>query len=190
MDGKALYRIGYGLYILTARDGEKDNGCVINTFMQVTSSEPATALIAVNKGNLTHDMIERTGRFNVSVLTKAAPFGLYRRFGYQSGRTADKFAGLEGLERSPNGIYYLSEDTGAYISCEVKGRIDMGTHTVFTAEVTGAEILSDGESVTYDYYQKNVKPAPAPAKKTGWRCRLCGYVYEGEEIQNEFVCTV
>ena len=189
MDNKALQKIGYGLYILTARDGEKDNGCIINTLMQVTSN-PATVVIGVNKQNFTRDMIAKTGHFNVSMLTTAVPFEVFRHFGFQSGREVDKFAGCEDASRAANGILYIPKYTNAYISGKVTAATEFSTHTLFAAEVTDAVVLSDGESISYSYYFANVKPKPKPLTRTGWRCNICGYVYEGEALPPDFVCPI
>ena len=187
MNSKAMYAVSYGLYLLTAREGAKDNGCVINTLQQVTSS-PNRVSITVNKQNYTHGMIERTGVFNVSMLTVDTPFEVFRHFGFQSGRDAEKFAG-EPL-RAENGVAYVGGVTNAYLSGKVVQSIDLGTHTMFLADVTGGEVLSGGESVTYAYYQKNIKPRPASAPAKGWRCRICGYIYEGETLPPDFICPI
>ena len=193
MDRKALYRIGYGLYVLTAREGEKDNGCIINTLVQVTG-EPCWVSIAVNKANYTCGMIERTGLFNVSMLTEKADFRLFQRFGFQSGKDADKFAGLP-CPRLENGLLAVEETANAVLSGKVFSTVDLGTHLLFLADVTDARVLSGDESVTYSYYQRHIKPAPAPrpaaaAGKTVWRCPVCGHVYEGEELPADYVCPI
>ena len=188
MDSKAMYRITYGLYILSAREGEKDSGCVVNTVQQVTSS-PNRISVAVNKQNYTHDMILRTGRFNVSVLAQSAPFSLFQNFGFQSGRTADKFSACS-FSRSENGLAFLSEHAAAFLSGTVVSTVDLGSHTLFIADVTDGAVLSAEEPVTYAYYQKNIKSAPQPAAKKGWRCRICGYIYEGDPLPADFVCPI
>ncbi len=187
MDKTALFKIGYGLFAITAKDGEKDNGCIINTFMQVTS-DPVTAVFALNKANYTHDMILKTGKCNISMLTVDAPFSVYEGLGMASGRDTDKLAGINGLKRAENGILYLTENVNAYLSLEVIGTEDMGAHTLFKARVVEAENLSKAESVTYAYYHANVKPKPQPTKKAGYRCKICGYVYEGEELPADYIC--
>ncbi|MGN0641745.1 MAG: rubrerythrin [Huintestinicola sp.] len=188
MDNSALYKIGYGLYVLTARDGEKDNGCITNTLMQITSN-PLTAVIAVNKQNFTHDLIMKTREFNVSVLTTGTPFEVFKQFGFQSGRDTDKFEGVSYAKRAENGIMYISDYSNAYFLFKVTQTADFGTHTLFTAEITDAKVLSDKESVTYSYYQAHIKPKKsAPAKVKGWQCTICGYIYEGEELPPDFVC--
>lgn len=187
MDKNAMYKIPYGLYVLTAREGEKDNGCIINTAAQVTSS-PNRITVAVNKDNYTHDMIKNTGVFNVSVLTEGATFETFENFGFQSGREADKLAKIT-FSRAENGVVYLTDKVNAVISGKVCREIDMGTHTIFVADVTDAKVLSEDESVTYSYYQKNIKPAPEKKSK-GYVCVICGYIYEGDELPADFVCPI
>ena len=190
MDKTAFYNISYGLFVLTAREGKKDNGCIINTLSQITTS-PNRISVSVNKADYTHDMIMRTGEFNVSILTEEAPFEVFTHFGFQSGRDVDKFAGDADFMRAENGILYIPEYTNAYISGKVCQTVDMGTHTIFIADAVDAKALSGGESMTYAYYQKNVKPKPeASTKVKGWRCRVCGYIYEGEELPPDFVCPI
>jgi len=186
MDNKALFKVSYGLYVLSARENEKDNGCIINTFSQITDS-PLRVSVTVNKLNLTHDMIKRTGKFSVSMLSTSAPFSVFESFGFRSGKDADKFDGC-GCARDESGILHLTENANAFISGSVVQEIDLGTHTMFIADVTAAEVLSDEESMTYSYYQESVKPKPTKKVKKGWRCPICGYVYEGEELPPDFVC--
>jgi len=187
MDTKALFKIGYGLYVLTAHQEGKDNGCIINTVMQVTS-DPCQIGIAVNKMNYTNKMIQETKKFNVSVLSEDAKFETFKHFGFQSGANINKFVSFFDTKRSPNGILYITKETNAFMSAYVKQVIDLGTHTLFIAQLVGAEVLSDRPTVTYDFYQKNIKPKPEQTKKTGWRCKICGYVYEGEELPPDFIC--
>ncbi len=190
MDNKAMFKIGYGLYVLTASDNGKDNGCIINTAMQVTST-PNRISVTVNKQNYTHDIIAATGVFNVSVLSQEANFEMFKRFGFQSGRNVDKFANYGFCKKAPNGIYFISNQTNAYISGKVEQSIDLGTHTMFIAAVTDAQVLSDAPTVTYDFYQKEIKPKPAAQeKKDGYRCKICGYVYEGDVLPEDFVCPI
>lgn len=189
MNPKALFNITYGLYVLTARAGEKDNGCIINSVMQV-AEQPVRLALSVNKQNLTCDMIRKTGVFNVSALTTEAEFDLFRRFGFQSGRDADKFQGLSGVKRSENGLTYLTECTNAFLSAKVVETQDLGTHYLFIAEVTDGEVLSDGWGCSYAYYQADIKPKPAPVKKKSWVCEICGYVHEGEEVPDDFICPI
>ena len=191
MDKSALYKIGYGLYVLTANDGGKDNGCIINTVMQVTSDPIPTGVITVNKQNYTHDMIARSKRFNVSMLTTETPFDLFKRFGFQSGSTVDKFEGFAGTQRAENGVLYLSEHTNAYLSFAVTDMIDFGSHTMFRGDITGGELTGAGESVTYGYYQQHIKPKPQAAPSaTGYRCVICGYIYEGDPLPADFICPI
>lgn len=195
MDTKSVYKISYGLYVLTASQGDKDNGCIINTLSQLTSS-PMQISVTVNKANLTHDMIKTTGVFNVSVIDTSADFSLFRHFGFQSGRNAQKFGTPDSYKFSPcyadNGVIYVKSGANAFLSGKVVNDIDLGTHTMFIAEMTGGEVLSDKPSMTYEYYQQNVKPKPAQTakKKSGWVCKVCGYIYEGEELPDDFVCPV
>ena len=187
MDNKVLFNIGYGLYVLTANEGEKDNGCIINTVMQVTS-DPLQIAIAVNKKNYTNEMIQRTKKFNVSILSESAKFELFEHFGFQSGRDTDKFADFFDTKRSPNGVLYITQNTNSYMSAYVKQEIDLGTHTLFIAQLVASEVLSDEPTVTYTYYQNNIKPKPQNTNKKGWRCKICGYIYEGENLPADFIC--
>ena len=191
MDTKAMFKIGYGLYVLTARVNEKDNGCIVNTVAQVTSN-PNRISITVNKGNYTHDIIAQTGVFNVSILTTSADFSIFQRFGFQSGRDCDKFDGYTAVKRAENGVLYCTESTNAFISGKVINQMDLGSHTMFIADVTDCEVLSQETSVTYDYYQKNIKPRPKKEEKvvTGYRCTICGYIYEGDELPADYVCPI
>lgn len=186
MDEKAMYKLSYGLFVLTARDGEKDNGCIVNTVSQVTVS-PNRIVVAVNKSNYTHDMIVKTGMFNVSVLTEKSSFETYKHWGLQSGRDVDKTKEIT-FQRAENGVIYIAEETNAYLSAKVVSMTDLGTHTLFLADVTEAQVLSQEESVTYSYYQKNIKPAPAPEKKKGFICTVCGYIYEVDILPEDFIC--
>ena len=191
MDLEALFRLECGLYLLSAK-GEKDNACIINTVMQVTAN-PVQICTAVNKSNYTHDIITETGLFNVSVLTQKTPFSVYSDFGYRSGRQENKFKGRTDIARSENGIYYLTENSNAFLSAKVKRAIGLESHTLFLAEVTEAAILSNGQSVSYGYYQKHVKPQETDVekkKKKGYICTVCGYVYEGDTLPEDYVCPV
>ena len=188
MDNAVMYKLTYGLFVLTAKEGEKDNGCIINTAMQVTG-DPNRIIVVVNKQNYTHDMIMNTKKFNVSLLNTEADFDLFKQFGFQSGRDVDKMEGVS-FSRSENGLAYLNNMVNGYISGQVISTTDLGSHTMFLADVTDGKVLSDTESVTYAYYHKNIKPAPQPAKKKGWICKICGYVYEGEDLPDDFVCPI
>ena len=191
MDNKVMYSLSYGLFVLSARRGDKDNGCITNTAIQVTTT-PNRIVIAVNKGNYTHDMVAQTGRFTVSVLSEEAKFDLFQRFGFQSGRDVDKFAGFAGAKRGENGILYVTQGINAYLTCKVVSATDLGTHTLFLAEVTDGDVLSDAPSATYAYYQAHIKPKPAapaaPSEKKRWVCKVCGYVYEGDELPADYIC--
>ena len=187
MDAKAMYKLSYGLFILTAKEGEKDNGCIVNTVAQVTT-EPNRITVAVNKKNYTHGMIERTGVFNVSVLTEKSPFSAFRHWGFQSGADTDKSVGVT-LSRAQNGVAYIADACNAYLSAKVVSSLDLGTHTLFIADVTDAQALSSDASATYAFYQTHIKPAPAAApKKKGFVCSVCGYIYEGDVLPPDFVC--
>ncbi|MEG2081605.1 MAG: flavin reductase [Oscillospiraceae bacterium] len=189
IDKNAMFKLSYGLFVLTAREKDKDNGCIINTVMQITDS-PKRIVIGVNKANYTHDMIERTGEFNLSVLTQEAPFKLFQNFGFQSGRDTDKFASCPQKIRSENGIVYLEKYSNAVLCGKVISSQDMGTHTLFVADVTQAKVLSEVPSVNYEYYFANIKPKPQPTaeKKKGFVCKICGYVYEGDTLPADFIC--
>ena len=188
VEKNAFFSFSYGLFVLTAREGEKDNGCIINTAAQLTDT-PKRISIAVNKANFTHDMIRKTGVFNLSMLSTDAPFGLFQHYGFQSGRDVDKFADVKGMARATNGVYYLPYSTNAFVSGKVTQEIDLGTHTLFIADVTEARVLSGAPSMTYSFYFANVKPKPSALKKqTGWVCKICGYVYEGETLPADFIC--
>lgn len=188
MDKKVMYDLSYGLYILTAREGEKDNGCIINTALQVTTT-PNRISIAVNKDNYTCGMVERTGVFNVSIIDETAGFDIFERFGFHSGKDTDKTSGIE-LGRGQNGVVYLPAHATGYISCKVMQKVDMGSHIVFFADVTDGEKLSTAAPMTYAFYHKNVKPQPQKSDKKGFRCKICGYVYEGDELPADFVCPI
>lgn len=187
IDKTSVFNFSYGLFVLTAREGDKDNGCIINTAQQLTS-EPLCISIAVNKSNYTHDMIKNTGVFNLSILTEDAPFALFKHYGFQSGRDVNKIG--DNLPRAENGVAYLSNFANTLISGRVINTIDCGTHTLFIAEITQAEKLSDKKSVTYQYYFEHIKPKPEKAKKKGYVCEICGYVYEGGELPEDFVCPI
>ena len=189
VEPNAMFKLSYGLFVLTARDGDKDNGCIINTVTQITDS-PKRISIAVNKANYTHDMIKKTGAFNVSVLSRDVPFRVFEHFGFQSGRDVYKFADCESENRSQNGILYIPKFTNAYISGKVTDMIEYETHTLFIADVTEAIVLSNVPSVTYEYYFDQIKPKPQPPAedKKGFVCKICGYVYEGDELPEDFIC--
>lgn len=190
MDNKAMYHLSYGLFVLTSALEGKDNGCITNTGIQVTS-EPNRISIAVNKANYTQEMVQKSGRFNLSILSEAASFDLFRHFGFQSGREVDKFADFSDCRRSANGLYYITAGTNAYLSATVEQAIDLGSHTLFIAAVDDMEVLSSVPSATYAYYQSRIKPKPVQQASTGktvWRCTVCGYIYEGEELPADYLC--
>lgn len=189
MDNAAIFKLSYGLFVLSAKDGDKDNGCIVNTVQQVTVT-PNRMTVAVNKGNFTCEMIQKTGEFNVSVLSTDVPFDVFTRFGFQSGRDVDKFDGFETYGRADNGITYLTQYANAVISGKVVDTYDLGTHILFIADVVDAKVISDKDSVTYDFYHKNIKPAPQKTEKKGWRCKICGYIYEGEDLPADFICPI
>ena len=188
IDNTAMYKITYGLYMLTTTDGEKQNGCIVNTVSMITDN-PKRLVVFVNKANYSEELLRKTGIFNVSVLTESAPFDLFKQFGFVSGRDKDKFEGGR-YETSENGLYYLPEHANAVLSGKVVDYYDYGTHTLFVAEVTEAKVLNDEKSVTYEYYQANIKQkpqaAPTPAQGEKWVCKICGYVHEGE-LPDDFI---
>lgn len=187
MEQKVLWNLTYGLYLLTAREMGKDNGCIINTAVQVANS-PDRIAISVIKGNLTHDMIQETGVFNLSAITESAPFSLFQRFGMQSGRKTDKFSGFSGAARSENTLMYLTEHANMYLSAFVTQEIDLGSHTLFIAEVADGKVLNQDAACTYAHYQSHIKPRPEKKEKKQWVCTVCGYVYEGETVPDDYLC--
>ena len=194
MDNKAMYKLSYGLFVLTTVSGNKQSGCIINTAIQA-ASEPNTISICVNKANYTHDLIKESGVFTVSVIAENASFDLFKRFGFASGRDTDKFAGFTGCKTGSNGVNYVTEGTNAFISVKVDKTVDMGSHTMFAGTITDMEVLSDVPSATYAYYFENIKPKPeavatTPDGQTVWRCKICGYEYVGEELPDDFICPI
>lgn len=198
IDKKALYALTYGLFVLTAKEGEKDNGCIVNT-VQMLTSDPTRVVVFVNKSNYTEGMIARTGEFNVSILQKDTPFALFKNFGFSSGKDVDKFAGRV-YPRSENGLYYIYESSNAMLSCKVVGMHDYGTHTLFVGEVVETKTLSSQKSLSYETYLTEVKPQTKPAPKASaekasesapavekWVCKVCGYVHEGP-LPEDFIC--
>ena len=185
-DLKALFNIGYGLYVLTTNDGERDNGMIVNTVTQVTSS-PNRVAVCINKQNYSHHTVQKTGVMNINCLSVDAPFSVFEQFGFRSGRNTDKFDGADVL-RSDNGLVFLPQYINAMMSLKVIQYVDLGTHGMFICDVTEARVLSDKETMTYTYYQKNVKPKPETEGKKGYVCKICGYVYEGDELPDDFVC--
>lgn len=184
----AMHKFSYGLYVLTARDGHKDNGCIINTAIQAADN-PKQVSICVNKANYTCEMIEKTGVFNVSFLTQETDFDTFKHFGFQSGREVDKFEGFGQAERGENSILYLTKTTNAMVSVKVGQTVDLGSHMMFIGEVTEEKVLSDVPSVTYQYYFDHIKPKPSEKPKAkGFVCKICGYVYEGDQLPADFIC--
>ena len=187
-----MFKLTYGLFVLTAKEGEKHNGCIVNTVMQVTET-PNKVSVTVNKRNHTHDMIMRTGSFTASIISEDAKFELFRHFGFSSGRNTDKFADYAAARLTKNGTMAVLDGTNAYIAARVTDTVDLGTHTIFIAEVEEAETLSATPSATYAFYHANIKPKPEEkkeeaSKKTVWRCTVCGYEEEAEELPDDFVC--
>ncbi len=194
MDPKAMYKLSYGLFVLTAKDDRKLNGCIINTAIQA-ASDPNTLSICVNKANFTHDVVMNSGKFNVSILSQKADFSIFKHFGFQTGKNVDKFAGFTDCKEAANGLPYITKGTNAFISAEVFQTVDLGSHTMFIGKITDMEVLDDAPSTTYEYYQNNIKPKPQAVAKTEdgkivWRCRICGYEYVGDELPADFICPI
>ena len=185
-DLTALFKIGYGLYVVTSNDGKKDNGLIVNTVSQVTNT-PNRVAVTINKANYSHHVIRQTGKMNLNCLSKEAPFAVFQKFGFQSGRSADKFAG-EAVLRSDNGLVFLDRYINAFLSLEVEQYVDLDTHGMFICTVTEARVISDAETMTYTYYLNEVKPKPETAGKKGYVCKICGWVYEGDTLPEDIVC--
>ena len=187
-DMTALFRIGYGLYVVTSNDGKKDNGLIVNTVTQLTDS-PFRVAVNINKTNYSHHVIKQTGVLNVNCLSVEAPFSVFEQFGFQSGRTVDKFAGA-GIQPlySDNGLAFLPKYINSFMSLKVEQYIDMDTHGMFICSITESRVISKVETMTYNYYQNNVKPKPATEGKKGFVCKVCGYIYEGDELPEDFIC--
>ena len=186
-DLTALFNIGYGLYVVTSNDGKKDNGLIVNTVTQVTNT-PNRIAVTINKQNYSHHVIKQTGVMNVNCLSVEAPFKVFENFGFQSGRNVDKFADCENILRSDNGLVFLPKYINSFMSLKVEDYVDLDTHGMFICSVTEARVISDKETMTYTYYQKNVKPKPQTEGKKGWVCKICGYIYEEEELPEDFIC--
>ena len=189
MNNNAMFKIGYGLYVITTNVNGYDNGCIVNTVIQVTTT-PNRISVTINKANKTHDMIMDSGKFNVSMLSQKASFEIFKHFGFQSGRTVNKFNGFDAFERSANNIPYITQGTCAFLSATVYSSVDLGTHTMFIANVVDGEILNDDEPATYSYYHANIKPKPQTVEvkaESAYRCKICGYVHEGE-LPDDFIC--
>ena len=185
-DLSALFNIGYGLYVITSNDGKKDNGLIVNTVSQVTNT-PNRIAVTINKANYSHHVIKQTGIMNLNCLSTDAPFKVFETFGFQSGRTVDKFANITPL-RSDNGLAFLPKYINSFMSLKVEQYIDLDTHGMFICSITEARVISTTETMTYTYYQNNVKPKPQTEGKKGFVCVVCGYIYEGEELPEDFIC--
>ena len=190
MNDKAMRKLSYGLFVVTSSLDGKDNGCITNTLIQV-GSDPLSFALSVNKTNYTHDMIKASGVLTASVISEEADFELFKHFGFRSGRDVDKFADFKDVIRTDNGAYAINKGTNAYFSARVTDTKDLGSHTLFICSSSDMDILSDTPSATYAYYQSNIKPKPEKKESTGktiWRCTVCGYEYEGDELPPDFVC--
>ncbi|MBE5779717.1 MAG: MBL fold metallo-hydrolase [Clostridiales bacterium] len=185
-DMSALFKIGYGLYVVTCSDGKRDNGLIVNAVTQLTD-RPNRVAVTINKENYSHHLIRQSGMMNVNCLSEDAPFQVFENFGFQSGRTADKFEGMTPL-RSENGLAFLPKYINALLSLKVEQYVDLDTHGMFICSVTEARVISDRETMTYTYYQENVKPKPQTEGKKGFVCKICGYIYEGDELPEDFIC--
>ena len=199
MDTKAMYKLSYGLFVLTTKSGDKINGCISNTAIQV-ASDPNQISFAINKANYTHDLVMESRKANISVISEEANFDLFKHFGFSSGRDTDKFAGFSEYTLAENGIPYITKGTNAYFSIDVTQTVDLGSHTLFIGAPSQMVVLSDMPSATYTYYQDNIKPKPASAPASGveklpegvhkWRCKICGYEYTGPVLPDDFICPI
>ena len=199
MDNKAMYKLSYGLFVLTTKAGDKENGCITNTAIQV-ASDPNQISFAINKANYTHDLVMESKKANISVISEEATFDLFKHFGFQSGRDVNKFEGFADFKRADNGIPYITKGTNAYFSIDVTQTVDLGSHTLFIGVPTDMVVLSSAPSATYAYYQDNIKPKPdkskAPAENKlpegvhKWRCKICGYEYVGPNLPDDFICPI
>lgn len=189
MNQKAFFQLSYGLYVAATKSEQKMNGCIINTVTQVTN-DPKQIIMAINKSNLTCELVQKSGIVSISVLSETAPFSLFQHFGFQSGREVDKFVGIP-FAMTKQELPYLTQHTTAYLDCKVLNSYDLGTHMMFLASVSDADVISDEKAMTYSYYHEVVKTqgsSETPAATKGWRCTVCGYVYEGEELPPDFIC--
>ena len=187
MDNKALYKIGYGLYVISSSYNGKDNGMICNTICQV-ASDPLLISVSINKANYSHDLIKSSGKMNVHAISEVAPFELFKRFGFVSGKDVDKFA-HDMMVRTDNGLPLVTTYTNSVICLKVRDYVDLGSHGLFICEIEDAKVLNNGETMSYAFYQKKVKPKTQP-KKNGYVCKICGYVYEGETLPEDFVCPI
>ena len=186
VDATALYNIGYGLYVVTSNDGKRDNGLIVNTVTQVTNT-PNRVAVTINKLNYSCETIAKTGKLNISTLSQEAPFKVFQHFGFQSGKNVDKFADFSHAQRAANGLLFLDKYSNAFICCKVTEQVDLGTHIMFICDVVQCANLNQSETMSYTYYQQNVKPKP-DAEKKGYVCKICGWVYEGEELPEDLIC--
>lgn len=184
VEKEALFKIGYGLYVAITNDGERDNAAIINTVCQLTDNRVA---VTVNRKNYTCETIKKTGKLNINCLCETAPFSLFEDFGFRSGRDVDKLAGYDKF-RSGNGLCVLVDHTNAFMSLEVCESVELDTHVLFICAIAEAKVISDADTLTYSYYHKNIKPKPTAKKAGGYICKICGYVYEGETLPEDFVC--
>jgi len=191
---EACRNLSYGLFVLTSKDGNKDNGCIINTVTQITDGPEKIISIAVDKSTYSNELIKKTGEFNLSVLSQEADFEVFKRFGFVSGRENDKFKDFKNVKRSKNGLYYLTTMANSYISAKVIDSSDYGTHTVFVAKIIEEKVISQIPSATYVYYYEKIKPAPEPVKnntnKKAWICKICGYIYYGDKLPEDIICPI
>ena len=186
MNTKALNKLSYGLFVAASKYDKKMNGCIVNTVMQVTSN-PLQIAVSINKDNLTCEIAQKSKMLSISILSETAPFSLFQNFGFQSGRSTDKFVGYP-FKMTGQELPYLTEHTAAFIDCTIKDMMDLGTHMLFICAVNDCDVVSDEKPITYAYYHEFVKPKPDTSKTKGWRCTICGYVYEGEELPPDFIC--
>lgn len=186
MNAKALFQLSYGLYVAASKFDKKMNGCIVNTVMQVTSN-PLQIAVAINKENLTCEITQKSKMLSLSVLSETAPFSLFQHFGFQSGKTTDKFVDYPFALTSQE-LPYLKEHTTAFIDCKVIDTVDLGTHVLFICSVNDCDVISGEKAMTYSFYHEFVKPKPESSSTKGWRCTVCGYVYEGEELPPDFIC--
>ena len=198
MDNKAMYKLSYGLFVLTAKIGDKVNGCITNTAIQV-ASDPNQISFAINKANYTHDLVMESKKANISVISEEATFDLFKHFGFQSGRDVNKFEGFSDFKTAEKGIPFITKGTNAYFSIDVTQTVDLGSHTLFIGVPTDMVVLSGVASATYAYYQENIKPktsaAPAASENLPegvhkWRCKICGYEYVGPVLPDDFICPI
>lgn len=188
IDFTALFKIEYGLYVVTTNCDGKDNGLIVNTVAQV-SLNPNKIAVGISKANYSHELVLKSGKMNVCPISENAPFSLFQHFGFRSGKDCDKFEGIKAY-RTANGLYFPADFVNAFISLEVENYIDMGSHGLFICNVTDTGIISQTPTMSYSHYHKNVKPKPQPEKKKGYVCEICGYVYEGEELPEDFICPI